>query len=473
MLICQRNRSSKLYKGGYMFELNEECGVAGVFNAKGASSMVRDALFALQHRGQEGTGIISYSSHESVFCTHHGLGLVSDNFQPETLEKLLGSKAIGHVRYSTSGNNSNEEQTKRNLQPFFAETAFGGFALAHNGNLTNTAAIREEMIKCGKIFHSTSDTEVLFHLMAEYHEQGQTQRIIESLKKVKGSYALVMLTKDALIGARDTFGIRPLVLGKAKDGFVLASETCALDILKAEFVREIEPGEIVIITDSGIESTKPFESKPKRFCDFEYIYFARPDSEVAGNSVQDVRIRLGESLARNHPVSNANVVFAVPDSGVPAALGYARASGIRYEPGLVRNHYVGRTFLSPVQATRERKVMLKLNPVSSVIRGKCIVLIDDSIVRGTNMKIVADMLWKAGVKEVHLRISCPQIKHPCFYGIDTPTKGELFANRFNDVEEMRRYLNVTSLAFMSIEELHDVIPCKGLCSSCFAGKYPI
>jgi amidophosphoribosyltransferase len=456
---------------------HEECGIVGVYNLKDAAFLAMRGLFALQHRGQEGAGIISRSE-KGEFFAHRGHGLVSENFPPEVLHKLIGRCATGHVRYSTSGDNSDKEEAFRNIQPFFAETAFGGLALAHNGNLINAAPIRTEMIKFGHIFNSSSDSEVILQLAARYHNQGLIARIIEGLKKVRGSYSLVMLTDHEMIGVRDPFGFRPLVLGKLRRGWVLASETCALDILDAKFVREVEPGEMVVVSKGGIRSLRPFSAKPNCMCDFEYIYFARPDSVIEGQSVQNVRVRLGEQLAKLCPAT-ADIVSAVPDSGVPAALGFSKESGIQYNPVLVRNHYVGRTFIDPVQATRAVRVRLKLNANRTIVAGKRIVLVDDSIVRGTTIKVIVAMLRKAGAKEIHLRISCPPIKHSCYYGIDTPNRSKLFANRFNSIEKMRQYLKVDSLAFLSLAGLHTAIgkkscgSCTGLCSACFTGKYPV
>ncbi len=458
-------------------KLHEECGIFGVFNHSRAAFLTMEGLHALQHRGQEGAGIVSLSK-DGEFCAHRGHGLVSENFPPNVLQGLVGRCAIGHVRYPTCGNNDKPEKVFRSIQPFFAETAFGGLAMAHNGNLTNTTDIRVKMIKNGHIFYSSSDSEVLLKLIARDHKHGVIARIVDGLKKVRGAYSLVMLTKNEMIGIRDPHGIRPLVLGKLQRSWVLASETCALDIVNARFIREVEPGEMIIISNNGIRSLKPFPSKTSNLCDFEFIYFARPDSVIGGQSVQSVRIRLGEHLARFCP-AKADIVSAVPDSGVPAALGFSRASGIPYDPALVRNHYVGRTFIDPVQATRAVRVHLKLNANRAIVAGKRIVLVDDSIVRGTTIREIVKMLRKAKVKEIHLRISCPQIKYPCFFGIDTPDKNKLFVNRFSSIEEMQKYLGVDSLGFLPIEELHKAINkktsgcCSGFCSACFTGKYPI
>ncbi len=457
-------------------KLSEECGVVGVYNHADAAFFAMRMMHALQHRGQEGAGIVSLPQNGN-FCVHRGHGLVSENFPPPILKGLRGRSAVGHVRYSTSGANDTVEKAFQSIQPFFAETAFGGLALAHNGNLTNAVEIRAKMIKAGHIFHSSSDSEVLLQLAARDHGSGRIVRIIEGLKKVRGSYSLVLLTRHELIGIRDPFGIRPLVLGKLRKSWMLASETCALDIVNARFVREVEPGEIVIISESGLKSLKPFPAKFPNLCDFEFIYFARPDSVIEGQSVQAVRIRLGEHLARLCP-AKADIVSAVPDSGVPAAIGFSRASGIPYDPGLVRNHYVGRTFIDPSQATRSVRVRLKLNANRAIVSGKRVVLVDDSIVRGTTIREIVTMLRRAKVKEIHLRISCPEIRYPCFYGIDTPNEDELLANHMS-TEEMRKYLGVDSLGFLSIEELHRAIgkkPCKscsGLCGACFTGEYPI
>jgi len=454
----------------------EKCGTAGVFGHKKAAFLTMRMLHALQHRGQEGTGIVS-SPKKGEFCYHRGHGLVSENFQPATIRELIGPSAIGHVRYSTSGANNTMEEASKNIQPFFAQTAFGGLALAHNGNLTNTDKIRAEMIKTGHIFHSTSDTEVVLQLAARNHTKGHIPRIIRSLKKVRGSYAMIMLTKKEMIGVRDPFGIRPLVLGKLRKCWVLASETCALDIIGARLIREIEPGEMVVISENGIRSLKPFSKKQERECDFEYIYFAKPDSFVGGQSVQVVRTRLGEHLARLCP-AKADVVIPVPDSGVPAALGFSRASGITFDFGLIRNHYVGRTFIDPNQATRALRVLLKLNVNRAIVAGKKIVVVDDSIVRATTIKQIVKMLRKAKVKEIHLRISCPPIRFSCNLGIDTPDRSKLFANRFQCIEDMVNDLGVDSLGFLSLEELYKGIgkkpcgSCSGLCSACFTGKYP-
>jgi amidophosphoribosyltransferase len=462
----------------------EECGIVGIFNHPRASLLTAMMLHALQHRGQEGAGIVT-SGTEKGFCAHRGPGLVSGNFPPHIIEKLLGRSAIGHVRYSTSGDNF-PEKALHNLQPFFAETAFGGLGLAHNGNLTNADQLRAELISQGSIFRSSSDTEVILHLVAKNHDLGQISRIIEGLKRVKGSYSLVALNEHELIGIRDPFGIRPLILGKFQGSWILASETCALDTLRdpdnpkieAKFVREIEPGEIVIISQNGIRSIKPFEPQSPRPCIFEYIYFARPDSIIEGQTLYDTRIRMGQILAQEHPVE-ADVIVPVPDSGVPAALGYAQESRTLFATGLTRNHYVGRTFIEPKQATREVRVGMKLNPITSVINGRRVVVVDDSVVRGTTGRVIIRMIRRAGAKEIHLRLSSPPIPYSCFYGIDTPQQDFLLAHKLGSVEKMRRFLEVDSLGFLSLGGVYQAIgkglrrnDCPQACDACFTGDYP-
>jgi len=468
----------------YDDKMREECGIVGIFNHPRATLHTVLMLHALQHRGQEGAGIVTFSSKKG-FCAHRGPSLVSGNFPPHVVENLLGRSAIGHVRYSTSGDNSPENAT-RNLQPFFAETAFGGFGLAHNGNLTNADKLRMKLINQGSIFHSTSDTEVIFHLFAEYHRRGQICRIVEGLKKVRGSYSLVAMNNHELIGIRDPFGIRPLVLGKFEGSFILASETCALDSLrnpedttaKAEFVREIEPGEIVIISENGISNLKPFKEQSPRLCVFEHIYFARPDSIIDGQTLYDVRVKMGRNLANEYP-AEADVVIAIPDSGVPAALGYAMEAKIMYALGLIRNHYVGRTFIDPLQAIRELRVAMKLNPIISVLKGKRVIVVDDSVVRGTTGRVIIRMIREAGAKEIHFRLSSPPITYPCFYGIDTPQQNLLLAHRLGSVEKMRKFLGVDSLGFLSLNGTYQAIgkglrddKCPQVCDACFSGDYP-
>ncbi|MEQ1647002.1 MAG: amidophosphoribosyltransferase, partial [Hyphomicrobiaceae bacterium] len=393
--------------------LHEECGVVGVFGHPEAAALTALGLHALQHRGQEGCGIVT--SDGKTFHQERRLGLVGDNFnRADVIQRLQGPIAIGHNRYSTTGG-----VTLRNVQPFFAELDTGGFALGHNGNLTNALTIRQELIQTGAMFNATSDTEVVLHLIARSKKRRMVERFIDALLQIEGAYAFVAMTNDMLIGARDPIGIRPLVLGRLNGAYVLASETCALDIIGAEFVREIENGEIVTISKDGIESHRPFPRRPARPCVFEYIYFARPDSIVGGRQVYDVRKAMGAELSREAPVI-ADVIVPIPDSGVPAAIGFAAASKIPFELGIIRNHYVGRTFIEPEQRIRQLGVKLKHSANRSIVSGNRIVLIDDSVVRGTTSKKIVQMMFEAGAKEVHMRISSPPITHPDFYGIDTP-----------------------------------------------------
>ncbi len=451
--------------------LHEECGVFGIFDHDDAAAFTTLGLHALQHRGQEAAGIISFDGKR--FISERHLGKVGDHFtSSKVIEKLAGRTAIGHVRYSTTG-----DTVLQNTQPLYADLATGGFAICHNGNLTNAITLRDELIRDGAICHTTSDTEVLLHLVARSRERRFIDRFIEALKQVEGAYAFVGLTNKKLIGARDPFGIRPLVLGRQGNSYVLASETCALNMIDAEFVREIENGEIVVITKDGIESYKPFGNCIARPCIFEYIYFSRPDSIVGGHCVYDVRKKMGVELAKESPV-NADVVIAVPDSGVPAAIGYAQKAGIPYELGIIRNHYVGRTFIEPAQKIRELGVRLKHSANCHSIAGKRIVLIDDSIVRGTTSRKIVKMMYEAGAKEVHMRISSPPITHPDFYGIDTPKREDLIASG-KDVTEVNEYIGADSLAFLSIEGIYKAMGYQKrnkdnpqFTDHCFTGDYP-
>jgi amidophosphoribosyltransferase len=451
--------------------LHEECGVFGVFGNANAAALTALGLHALQHRGQEGCGIVT--SDGKAFNIERRQGLVGDNFnRRDVIDRLQGSTAIGHNRYSTTG-----EVALRNVQPFYGDFDTGGFALGHNGNLTNANMLRRELVQSGAIFQATSDTEVVLHLVARSKKRSMIERFIEALVQIEGAYAFVAMTKDMLIGARDPIGIRPLVLGRLDGAYVLASETCALDIVGAEFVREIENGEVVTITKDGIESHRPFVPKAPRPCVFEYIYFARPDSIVGGRQVYDVRKAMGAQLAREAPVA-ADVIVPIPDSGVPAAIGFSQASGTAFELGIIRNHYVGRTFIEPQQQIRQLGVKLKHSANRSVVRGKRIVLIDDSVVRGTTSKKIVQMMFEAGAKEVHLRISSPPITHPDFYGIDTPRTKELLAAN-NSVEEMRAYMGATSLAFISVDGIYRAMGYEGrnermpqFTDHCFTGDYP-
>ncbi len=451
--------------------LREECGVFGVFGHEGAAALTALGLHALQHRGQEGCGIVTYDGRH--FNQERRLGLVGDNFNKrDVIERLQGDMALGHNRYSTTG-----DVVLRNVQPLFADLEQGGFAVAHNGNLTNALTLRKELIASGAICQSTSDTEVILHLISRSKKRRIVDRFIEALQQIEGAYALACLTNGMLIGARDPIGIRPLVLGRLGTAYVLTSETCALDIVGAQFVREIENGEVVVITKEGVESFHPFARRPARPCIFEYIYFARPDSIVGGRSVYAIRKEMGAELARESHVP-ADVVVPIPDSGVPAALGYSQFSGLPYELGIVRNHYVGRTFIEPAQHIRQLGVKLKHSANPGVIRGARVVLIDDSVVRGTTSKKIVAMLKDAGAREVHMRISSPPITHPDFYGIDTPRTQELLAAN-KTVEEMRSYMGADTLAFLSVDGIYRAMGYDGrdtrdpkFTDHCFTGDYP-
>jgi len=451
--------------------LREECGVFGIFGHPDAAAITALGLHALQHRGQEAAGIVAFDGKR--FSSERRMGLVGDHFSKQsTIQRLPGNAAIGHVRYSTTG-----ETILRNVQPLFAELDSGGFAVAHNGNLTNGISLRRELIKQGAIYQSTSDTEVILHLVARSRRGRILDRFIEGLRQLEGAYSLVALTNKKLIGVRDPLGIRPLVLGELDGHYILASETCALDIIGARFVRDVENGEVVVISESGIESHKPFPPQPMRPCIFEYIYFARPDSIVHGRHVYDVRKNMGAQLAREAGV-DADVIVPVPDSGVPAAIGYAQESGIPFELGIVRNHYVGRTFIQPTQSIRELGVRLKHSANRSVVQGKRIVLIDDSIVRGTTSVKIVKMMREAGAKQVHFRISSPPITHPDYYGIDTPSREKLLAAT-HSLEEMRQYIGCDSLAFISVDGIYKAMgeearnPARPqFTDHCFTGDYP-
>src|SRR3974390_183145 len=453
--------------------LHEECGVFGIFGHPDAGALTVLGLHALQHRGQESVGIVSYDGLQFIAERHSGL--VGDSFGKNSVHtpKLKGTQALGHVRYSTTGGS-----LARNIQPMYADLSGGGIALAHNGNLTNAHLLREELVREGAIFQSTSDTEAIIHLVARSQYKVTIDKLVDALKQVKGAYSLVALTAKKLIGVRDPWGVRPLVLGELDGSPILASETCALDIIGARFVRDIEAGELVVATKDGIESYRPFVPQQKRFCIFEYVYFARPDSVVEGLSVYNARKRIGEELAMEAPV-DADIVIPVPDSGVPAALGYAAASGIPFELGIIRNHYVGRTFIEPSDPIRHLGVRLKHNPNRAPLRGKRVVLVDDSIVRGTTSKKIVEMVRDAGATEVHFRIASPPTTHSCFYGVDTPNREELLAYSM-DVEEMRQYICADSLAFVSIGGLYRATGEAGrnarmpqFCDACFSGDYPI
>jgi amidophosphoribosyltransferase len=445
------------------------CGVFGIFGHAESANITYLGLHALQHRGQESTGIVT--SDGEVLYAHRAMGLVQDSFSQDQLAKLPGRSAIGHVRYSTAGSSH-----IKNAQPIAVDYARGSLAVCHNGNLTNAEDLRAELEARGSIFQSDSDTEVFVHLVAASKEIAVEDRIADALTRVKGAYSLLFMTEDAVIGVRDPMGIRPLCLGLLpghKEAHVLASEPIAFDLIGAEYVRDIEPGEMVIIDGSGMRSTRPMPRAPHRMCSFEYVYFARPDSKIGGKSVYEVRKSLGRTLAKEAPVE-ADVVIPVPDSGVPAAIGYAAAQGVPFELGLIRSHYVGRTFIEPTQSIRHFGVRLKLNPVEPVLRGKRVVIIDDSIVRGTTSRKIVKMVRDAGAKEVHLRISSPPTQWPCYYGIDTPTRRELIASS-HSVDEIARYVTADSLAYLSLEGMLAAIGNgqDSHCHACFSGQYAI
>ena len=451
---------------------HEECGVIGLWNVPDAAAVTALGLHALQHRGQEATGIVSYDGKR--FHSHRGLGLVGDNFSDaKIISGLPGTIAIGHNRYATTG-----DTILRNVQPLYADFEFGGFAVAHNGNLTNAHVLHRQLVRRGCLFQSTTDSEVFVHLIAISLYSTVVDRLIDALKQVVGAYSLVALSNEALLGVRDPLGVRPLILGRLGTGWVLASETCALDIMGAEFVRDVEPGEIVVINDQGVHSIKPFGRTTERFCVFEYIYFARPDSIMEGMPVYDARKRIGAELARESGV-DADVIVPVPDSGVPAAMGYAQESGIPFELGIIRNHYVGRTFIEPTDHIRNLGVKLKHSANRSVLEGKRVILVDDSIVRGTTSKKIVEMVRAAGAKEVHMRISSPPTTHSCFYGIDTPERSKLLAAT-HSVDEMARLIGVDTLSYISLDGLYRALgkprrdpAAPYYCDACFTGDYPI
>jgi amidophosphoribosyltransferase len=450
----------------------EECGVFGIFGHAQAAALTALGLHALQHRGQEAAGIVSFDGRQ--FWSERHIGLVGDNFaKPAVIERLKGNRAIGHNRYSTTGG-----PVLRNVQPLFAEFAGGGFAVAHNGNITNAAALQRRLQRRGSIFQSTSDTETIIHLIATGDQGSLVERMIGALNQVEGAYSLVALTEKKLIGCRDPLGVRPLMLGDLDGAPVLASETCALDIISARLVREVDPGELLVITETGVESLRPFAAARPRFCIFEHVYFARPDSIVQGTSVYEVRKRIGAELAAEAP-ADADIVVPVPDSGVPAAIGFAEAAGLPFDFGIVRNHYVGRTFIQPTDAIRHMGVKLKHNANRAVLRGKRVVLVDDSIVRGTTSVKIVQMVRDAGAAEVHMRIASPPTTHPCFYGVDTPEKSKLLASRMS-IDGMRDFIGVDSLAFLSIDGLYRAVgeaegrnfTAPQFCDACFSGDYP-
>jgi len=455
-----------------MYKLKEECGVFGIFDNKDAAALTALGLHALQHRGQEGCGIVTFDGKN--FYAERRLGLVGDNFtKGKVIKNLPGSYAIGHNRYSTTGNN-----LIKNVQPFFADLHTGGISIAHNGNLSNAMHLRKDLVKNGSIFQTTSDTETIVQLIARSKRSKIIDKIIDAIFKIQGGYALTILINKKLIGIRDPFGIRPLVIGKLNKSYVLASETCAFDIIGAKFFREVENGEIVVISEEGLESIKPFPKKKERPCIFEYIYFSRPDSIIKNTSVYEYRKRLGAELAKETHVES-DLIVPVPDSGVPAAIGYAEETKKNVELGIIRNHYVGRTFIEPTQQIRSFGVKLKHNINRPLIKNKSIILVDDSLVRGTTSEKIIKMLYEAGAKEVHLRISSPPIKYPDYYGVDTPDKDELLASKF-DLEHMRKFINAKTLKFLSIEGLYKSMGYEKRNPSypqftdhCFTGEYPV
>ncbi|SDY00015.1 amidophosphoribosyltransferase [Citreimonas salinaria] len=458
--------------------LHEECGVFGVVGVADAANFVALGLHALQHRGQEAGGIVTHDD-ELGFNSARRFGYVRDNFTSSAvMETLPGPIGIGHVRYSTAG--SKGPTQIRDVQPFFGEFSMGGAAIAHNGNITNADALRRELIERGSIFQSSSDSECIIHLMARSLQRDIPARMEDALRRVEGAFSVVAMTRTKLIGVRDPLGVRPLVLGKLGDGWVLSSETCALDIIGADYVREVEPGEMVVITaDGGLESQRPFRPQSSRFCIFEHVYFSRPDSIIGGRSVYETRRQIGVELAREAPVE-ADLVCPVPDSGTPAAIGYAHESGIPYGMGIIRNQYVGRTFIEPTEQIRNMGVRLKLNVNRALIRGKRVILVDDSVVRGTTSRKIKEMILDAGAAEVHFRIASPPTAWPCFYGVDTPKREKLLAATMSE-EEMRQHLGVDSLRFVSLDGLYRAVgeasgrsaSCPQYCDACFSGEYPV
>ncbi|CUH76996.1 amidophosphoribosyltransferase [Tropicibacter naphthalenivorans] len=458
-------------------KLKEECGVFGVVGVTDAANFVALGLHALQHRGQEAGGIVSYAP-DAGFNSARRFGYVRDNFTKQSLmETLPGALSIGHVRYSTAGSKA---AAIRDVQPFFGEFSMGGAAIAHNGNITNADALRRELIERGSIFQSSSDSECIIHLMARSLQRNIPSRMEDALRRVEGAFSVVAMTRTKLIGVRDPLGVRPLVLGKIGDGWALSSETCALDIIGAEFVREIEPGEMVVITaEGGVESSHPFRPQPSRFCIFEHVYFSRPDSIIGGRSVYETRRQIGVELAREAPVE-ADLVCAVPDSGTPAAIGFAHESGIPFGMGIIRNQYMGRTFIEPTEQIRNMGVRLKLNVNRALIRGKRVILVDDSVVRGTTSRKIKEMILDAGAAEVHFRIASPPTAWPCFYGVDTPQREKLLAATMSE-DEMCQHLGVDSLKFISLDGLYRAAgeaegrnaKCPQYCDACFSGEYPV
>lgn len=457
--------------GGEDDRFHDECGVFGIFGRQDAAAIVTLGLHALQHRGQEAAGIVSFDG--AQFHVERHVGLIGDTFTKQSvIDRLSGTRAIGHTRYATTGGAG-----LRNVQPLFAELAEGGIAVAHNGNITNAMTVQRSLQKQGAIFSSTSDTETILHLVATSKERDINSRFIEAVRQLEGAFSLVALTSKKMIGCRDPLGIRPLVLGDLDGAWIFASETCALDIIGARFVRDLKPGEMVVVTKNGIESFFPFEEQKSRFCVFEYVYFARPDSSVEGRNVYGVRKAIGAELAQESPV-DADIVVPVPDSGTPAAIGFAQAAGLPYELGIIRNHYVGRTFIQPTDSIRHMGVRLKHNANRKMLEGKRVVLVDDSIVRGTTSQKIVQMVRDAGASEVHMRIASPPTRASCFYGVDTPETAKLLASRMT-IDEMADFIRVDSLGFLSIDGLYRAVgeaardnESPQFCDACFTRDYP-
>ena len=447
-------------------KFKDECGVFGIFGHPEAANLAYLGLYALQHRGQESAGIVAADG--TRIRASRAMGQVAEAFSEATLEKLPGHLAIGHTRYSTAG-----ESTLENAQPFLIECAHGQIAVAHNGNLVNARELRDELVRGGSIFQSSSDTEVILHLYARSRAATVEDALVESISQIRGAYSLALLTPNRLIAARDPHGFRPLALGRMADAWIVCSETCAMDLIGATYVRDVEPGEVLVITEAGVRSIKPFPPQQLSHCVFEHVYFARPDSYVFGSSVNEVRTEFGRTLAREAAV-DADVVVPIPDSGVCAAIGYAEEAGLPMKMGLIRNHYVGRTFIEPAQSIRHFSVKVKLNPVRSILDGRRVILLDDSIVRGTTSRKIVKMVRAAGAKEVHLRISCPPTISPCFYGVDTPNRSELIAAT-HSLEDIRKYVAADSLAYLSLEGLRRAVGARQnhYCTSCYTGVYPI
>ncbi len=452
-------------------KFHDECGVFGIYGHSDAAALTALGLHALQHRGQEAAGIVTFDG-DQFFIERH-IGLVGDIFTKKSvMDRLKGARGVGHVRYATTGGSG-----IRNVQPLFAELADGGFAIAHNGNITNAMTAQRTLQNLGAIFSSTSDTETILHLVAVSKERDAVSRVVDALKKLEGAFSLVCLTSKKMIGVRDPLGLRPLVIGDLDGAYVLASETCALDIIGARFVRDVKPGEMIVVTEAGLQSLFPFEQAASRFCIFEYVYFARPDSSIEGRNVYEIRREIGRELARENSV-DADMVVPVPDSGVPAAIGYAQVANLPFELGIIRNHYVGRTFISPGDAIRHMGVKLKFNANRKMLEGKRVILVDDSIVRGTTSQKIVQMVREAGAREVHMRVASPPTRASCFYGVDTPHASKLLASRM-EVAEMAEFLRVDSLGFLTIDGLHravDGLPrdneAPRFCDACFTREYP-